>query len=255
MDLLDYYRDLLKQQASDLDLSGISFRICFPSKFVDASSNFALAAARMRGTSPLDECCKICVALKDHQDFENISFREGSYILTWNIPSEVWFSRLKEIYNNPLVSMPCGLDIKLSSEEIFQLQYVYTRIHSVYRHFLQRFPEEYRFLEEKSLNSSNFLLKPMKIALNLIKVITGCGEWIKDIAAGRGFKNLQRYPMRLAEAFNELWNYHNDGAEMVFIFPNDLKRTWQGIFILKYLKQVLEQIFLVLKIDTVEELG
>lgn len=248
MDLRSHYENLLKQLIDDSEK--VAFRVCFPSKFVDVSSDFALAVARLHGTSFTDECRKICKTFENHSDFLDLKFRESDGILTWNIPPKIWFSQLEELYEN-LQSAPeiPFVDINLSQEEIFQLQYVYARIHSVYQHFFHRFPKE------KIPTSANFSLESMKILLNLIKTIVGYSRWMTDIIENENSEDLRKYPVRLIEVFNELWDWRKDGAEMIFVFPNDLVRTQAEIFILECLKRVLQQIFAVLRVNPVEELG
>lgn len=235
MDLRNFYKRLLSESVG-VPRSFV-FNVSLSTRNFDASSNVLILISNLKEISAKNIYSEVITNLNVSNLFENTRFNENNGMLNWDIPKKIWIHQLlatsKFIKN---FKNEISLPFSLNEDELFQIKYVYTRIHSVFRHFYKKFPEA---SGHKTLNLD---LISRKDIINLIKVIASYPEWIMKTFESKDPNFLRKYLLRIRNSFELLWNLCDEkGAELCFILPNDFHQTNARMFVLDVLRNILEK--------------
>ena len=237
MNLRNFYKKVISEAV------GVprNFDVCFPAKDFDASSNILIVSSVKN--------FEIISCLKNSGLFENFDKKDD--LIRWDIPKKVWIHQLiiahRFIMN--FQSKIC-LPISVSEDELFRINYMYARIHSVLNHFRKNFPDVTEY------ESANLDLISRQDIVNLIKFMVGYPEWIMKAVETRDFSCLYGYLLKVRDSFDHLWiSCDEKDAELCFILLNDLKQTKSRVFLLDVLRMILERSFAMVGITLKKEIS
>lgn len=235
MNLRRFYKKLIREV---LGLPcGFSFGINFPTRGCDASSNVLILVSNDRKVSAEDVYLKVASCLKSSVFFEGINFNQNNGTINWYIPKKVWVHQLLVVSNFLKNSKhKVCLSFMMDSDKLFQIQYVYARIHSVIRHFYEKFPHALEY------TNANLDLISRKDIINLIKVIANYPSWFVRTLKSGDPDFLCKYLLRLSDSFNQIWDFCDEkGAELCFVLPDNPDETNARVFVLDVFQKLLEK--------------
>lgn len=209
------------------------------------------------GNANLD--VKLCQLVKvfDHGEPVRMSKRAGTFVTLRDLIDAVGKDVVRFIMLTRKNDAPLDFDYAKVTEKsrdnpVFYVQYAHARIHSVFRHAADAFPD--LDLSDAGLGRADLNLCSSPDELALMRVVSAWPRTVEAAAQAHEPHRIAFYLYDLASELHALWNKGNEDAELRFLMPGDAERSLARLALVRSVALVIASGLNVFGVQPVEEM-